>query len=106
MSLVLQGTTPLMIVGVPEDVPLSEVEEVEFKMWNAENDELISEFKKADFVFDTDQNVMTRLFSEAETMDLPESVSVQARFFMTDKTINGTLKTSYSVIELFGGDTE
>lgn len=101
MDAILRGTTPSVILSFdPEDLQLSSVTAAEFCIQNLG----VTKHTLTDLTIDTEENTLTYAFTEAETADLSARVPVviQARFWLGETTVIGTLPITISVADMLG----
>ncbi len=99
MSGILQGTTPELIITVPEDFPLANVVAVELTLQHKNVKTVLGTL---DVVIDPDSNTITYTFTEAQTLALdPKALLMwQLRMRTNVGKIVGTLAESVSVYDL------
>ena len=102
MSALMQGTTPSIEITIStEDFLLSNVTALELYILNGRN---LNTYEMSDLTIDTENNTITKTFTEEETASLdPKSkVVIQARFWFADGSIVGINKISFQVADMLG----
>lgn len=101
MATILQGTTPSVKIHIsPDDLPLSQVTEVELCFKNGFK---MTTYKKDDLDIDTDANTVTKTFTVQETARLraDSPLIVQGRFWIGGAVV-GISRITLSVGDMLG----
>lgn len=99
---IMQGTTPLIILTVdPEDFDVSTATKIELYVQNGGT---VTTYTGEDLTVNTEENTVTKAFSEEETAALRRDfpVFIQARFWFADDVIIGTQRITMSVADMLG----
>lgn len=95
---ILQGTTPTLRLILPEDLPVSSLDEVELTFHNA-GSTLVKGL--ADVTLDTEDNAIVYVFSESETLKLATGTSLVYQLrTRVGSMIQGTKKQAVSIYDL------
>lgn len=98
MEGILQGTTPTLRLILPEDLPVSSLDEVELTLHNA-GSTLVKGL--ADVTLDTEDNAIVYVFSESETLKLSVGTSLVYQLrTRVGSMIQGTKKQAVAVHDL------
>ena len=101
MARIMQGTTPSVTIHIsPDDFLLSNVTKMELYVRNGSN---LKTYTADDLDIDTDENSITKTFTEAETaaLDPKKNVVIQGRFWLGNAVV-GINKISYGVGDMMG----
>ena len=101
MATILQGTTPSVKIHIsPDDLPLSQVSEIELCFKNGYK---MLTYHMADLVVDTDANTVTKTFTVQETAKLRADMPliVQGRFWLGGAVV-GISRITLSVGDMLG----
>lgn len=102
MNMILQGTTPQLIITIPETVPLTSVIGVELTISHKDSKNIIG---LDDVTVDSENNTITYTFTEAQTLALDPRFPVQWQLRLkTASVIVGTLVQSIKVYDLISED--
>lgn len=85
MNGILQGTTPKLVITIPDTCPLSSVTDIELTM--AHKCEKVI-YGLADVTIDTEENTVTYAFTEAQTLALDPKVTVNVAAIPYAETAN------------------
>ena len=98
MNGILQGTTRSLVLSIPEEVPVSNILEIELNLSHKGIDSLHG---LEDVSVDSEENTLTYNFTQAETLALDPSFSLiwQLRI-KTASGIVGTLPSAIKVYDL------
>lgn len=98
MNGILQGTTPSLVIEIPEQLPVDTITAAELTIKHSGRTTL---FHLADLTVDAEDNTISKAFSEQETLALnPVSpLSWQLRI-QTPDGIFGTVQQRISVLDL------
>lgn len=102
MSAIMQGTTPSITITIStDDFLLSNVTAVELYI---SHHGTVTTYTAADLTIDTEENTVTKTFTETETAALTprHNVIVQGRFWLSDGSIVGINKIHFSVADMMG----
>lgn len=109
MNGILQGTTPKLVITIPDTCPLSSVTGVELTMWQEWKVEAAKPprrsapvvFDLADVTIDTEANTVTYAFTEAQTLALDPCAELGWQLRLkTASEIVGTLPSLVNVYDL------
>lgn len=99
MNGILQGTTPALVLELPEMVPVDTITKVELTI---KQRGAISISHKADVQFDTAENTIIKEFSETETLALDDSQPLYYQLRVeTPNGIYGTIGARVEVFDLY-----
>lgn len=98
MNGILQGTTPTLVLEIPEQIPVSSITAAELAIKQGSSVVL---YHLPDLVVDGEENTISREFTEAETlaMNPVTPLSWQLRI-QTSDGIFGTVQQRISVLDL------
>lgn len=98
MNGILQGTTPSLVITIPEEIPVSTITAAELTFKHANT---LSIYHLSDLDVDTEENSLTYAFTETETLALNPiaPLSWQLRI-QTPDGIFGTIQQRISVLNL------
>lgn len=102
MDSILQGTTPTLTIAIdPTDFAVSDIVALELRIKQKNN---LTIYGLSDVTLDPDENTVSYLFTEAETLALLPDIwlNVQLRFWFADGNICGTDPMSFNVDDLIG----
>ena len=102
MEAIMQGTTPSLTITIKDtDFLLSNVSKVELYVQNGKQ---IRTYTDADLTIDTEENTVTKKFTEEETSAFTRKTTlvVQARFFFPDNSVIGINKLQFAVSDMLG----
>lgn len=102
MNSIMQGTTPSLTISIdPDDFLLSDVQAIELYVANKG---IVTTYTQSDLLIDTEENTVTKKFTEAETaaMSKRNTVTVQGRFWFPDGSVVGIAKITLSVADMIG----
>ena len=95
MNGILQGTTPSLVLSIPEDVPVSNVISAELVL---EHKGTKQKHGLSDVTVDADENTFTYKFSEDETLVLDPNYPL--RWQLRLKTSSGIVGTEVETIDV------
>lgn len=98
MNGILQGTTPALVITIPEDIPVSSITAAELALRHNSETSL---FHLSDLIVDTEDNSISKPFSEEETFALNPGVPLSWQLrVQTADGIFGTIQQRISVLDL------
>lgn len=99
MNDVLQGTTPSLVIEIPEQIPVGTITAAELTIKHSGRTTL---FHLADLTVDAEDNTISKAFSEQETLALnPVSPLGWQLRIQTPDGIFGTIKQRINVLDLY-----
>lgn len=98
MNGILQGTTPKLVIEIPDTCPLTSVTDIELTMKHCGQKTI---YGLADVTLDTEANTVTYAFTEAQTLALdPKADLIWQLRLKTASEIVGTLPSKVRVYDL------
>lgn len=102
MSGILQGTTPSLVITVPDDVALANITGLELTLAHKNTKTVLG---ASDVTIDTEDNTITYQFTEEQTLALdPKAMLVWQLRLRNSSGIVGTLPASIKVYDLISED--
>lgn len=99
MNGILQGTTPALVIEIPEQIPVRSITAAELTLKQTRR---ILIYHLADLAVDTEENTLRKEFTEQETLALdPNSPLGWQLRIQTPDGIFGTIKQRISVLDLY-----